>query len=133
MPAALWEAAADTALDRPLAGAGSGAFLEASIRHQDPPPVRFAHNLPLETWAELGAAGALLILGLYAYCAGLVWVRRHSGACLLLGPGILAFLTANLFDWSWHVPASTALFAIALGALAADPARTSMRGEAGSE
>jgi hypothetical protein len=30
---------------------------------------------------------------------------------------VIAFLVANLFDWPWHVPASGAVFAIALGAL----------------
>jgi hypothetical protein len=113
----LWRAAIDTAEDRPLAGSGALSFGTASLRYQEPPPVRFAHNLPLESWAELGAAGALLALLLYGGSIGLVWARRRAAAAWLLGPAVIAFLVANLFDWPWHVPASGAVFAIALGAL----------------
>lgn len=116
----LWRAAIDTAEDRPLAGSGALSFGTASLRYQQPPPVRFAHNLPLESWAELGVAGALLALLLYAGSAALVWSHRRSAAAWLLGPAVLAFLVANLFDWPSHVPASGAVFALALGALAAD-------------
>ena len=65
----------------------------------------------------IGVAGLALTLLLYAGSAWLVWSRWPGAAALLLGPAILAFLTANLFDWPWHVPASGALFAIALGGL----------------
>jgi hypothetical protein len=115
---ALWRAAIDTAEDRPLAGSGALSFGAASLRYQEPPPVRFAHNLPLESWAELGVAGAVLALVLYGASISLVWSRRRSGAAWLLGPAVLAFLVASLFDWPWHVPASGAVFAIALGTLA---------------
>lgn len=114
----LWRAAIDTAEDRPLAGSGALSFGAASLRYQDPPPVRFAHNLPLESWAELGVAGALLALLVYGGSIGLVWSRRRAAAAWVLGPAVIAFLVANLFDWPWHVPASGAVFAIALGALA---------------
>jgi hypothetical protein len=119
----LWGAAIDTAEDRPLAGSGTLSFGTASLRYQDPPPVRFAHNLPLESWAELGVAGALLALLLYAGSISLVLSRRRAAAAWLLGPAVLAFLAANLFDWPWHVPASGAIFAIALGALAGSSPR----------
>jgi hypothetical protein len=118
----LWEAAIETARDRPLAGAGARSFYEASLVHQDPPAVRFAHNLPLESWAELGIAGALCGLLLYGLSSALVLRASRSppaeGAAWLLGPAVLAFLVSNLFDWPWHVPAAGALFAIALGGLA---------------
>lgn len=121
-----WRAAVDTAEDRPVTGWGSLSFYRASLRYQDPPPVRFAHNLPLESWAELGAGGALLSVVLYGGCVGLVWSRRRTAATWLLGPAILGFLVANLFDWPWHVPASGAVFAMCLGALAgASPRRWS--------
>jgi len=113
----LWRAAVDTSEDRPLEGSGSLSFYVASVRYQDPPPVRFAHNMPLESCAELGVGGAVLALILYGGSAGLVWSRRRTLAAWLLGPAILGFLVANLFDWLWHVPASGAVFALALGAL----------------
>jgi hypothetical protein len=120
---ALWDAAVDAASDRPLAGSGSLSFYEASLPYQDPPAVRFAHNLPLEGWVELGVGGGLLAVGLYAGTAALVWSRRGTAAAWLLGPGALAFLLANLFDWPWHLPAAGAVFALSLGALVGMPAR----------
>ena len=114
----LWSAAIDTAEERPIAGSGALSFYRASLPHQDPPPVRFAHNLPLESWAELGIAGVALVAVLYLGSAALVWTRRRAAAAWLLGPAVLAFLAANLFDWPWHVPAAGAVFALALGALA---------------
>lgn len=116
-----WRAAVETAAERPLAGWGSQSFYLASLPHQDPPPVRFAHNLPLETWAELGAGGVLAVALLYGGSVRLVWTRRGSPAAWLLGPAALGFLIANLFDWPWHIPASGAVFALALGGLAASP------------
>src|SRR5207247_2105076 len=89
---ALWESAVDAASDRPLAGSGSLSFLRASRAAQNPPPVRFAHDLPLESWAELGLAGLALTLLLYAGSAGLVWSRWPGPAAWLLGPAVLAFL-----------------------------------------
>ena len=118
-----WRAAIDTAEDRPLTGSGALSFGPASLRYQEPPPVPFAHNLPLETWAELGVAGACLVLVLYGGSIGLVWSRRGGAAGWFLGPAVIAFLVANLFDWPWHVPASGAVFAIALGALAGSSLR----------
>ena len=118
---ALWRAAVDVGLDRPVLGAGSQGFFDASVADQDPPPVRFAHNLPLESFAELGVAGFALALLLYGGCAALAWSRRNEVAGLFLGPAVLAFLAANLFDWPWHVPASGGIFALALGGLIGAP------------
>ena len=125
---ALWEAAVDAGADRPLVGAGSLSFYDASLQYQDPPAVRFSHNLPLEGWVELGAAGAALAMILYGGTVALVWSRRGTAAAWLLGPGALAFLLANLFDWPWHLPAAGAVFALSLGALAGTAARTAERG-----
>jgi O-antigen ligase len=116
---AQWEAAVDAAVDRPVLGSGALTFLDASAAYQEPPAVRFAHNLPLESWVELGIAGAVLAVTLYAGSAWLVWIRRRSAAAWLLGPAVIAFLVANLFDWPLHLPAADAIFALALGALAA--------------
>jgi O-antigen ligase len=124
-----WGAALDAAADRPLAGSGSLSFYEASAAYQEPPPVRFAHNLPLESWVELGAAGALLIVILYLGSAAVVWMRRHTAAAWLLGPAVIGFLLANLFDWPWHLPASGAVFALSLGALAGVPLGAPPRGD----
>jgi O-antigen ligase len=114
-----WRAAAETVADRPLAGSGADAFLAASARHQREGPVRFAHDLPLELAAELGALGAMLALALYATAAAAVWRARRSPAGWLLGPAVLAFLAAGLVDWPWHLAGSGAVWAAALGGVVA--------------
>lgn len=116
---ALWGDAAATFAERPLLGAGAGAFLAASAERQGESPVRFAHSLPLEVGVELGVLGlgalALLVAG-----AGLALRRaRGTPSLWLFGPAVVAFLAANLVDWSWQLPGVGAIFAVALGGLIA--------------
>lgn len=114
-----WGAALATWRDRPLHGAGADAFLTASATHQRGAGVRFAHALPLELAAELGAAGFALGLALYAAGARAAWLARRTPAVWLLAPAVLAFLTASLVDWPWHLAGSGAMFAAAAGGLSA--------------
>jgi O-Antigen ligase len=114
--AAQWSAAVDTAIDHPVAGAGAGSYAVASRTHQSGTPSIYAHDMPLETGAELGPLGLLLALALYGSVAVLLWrIRRHPAA-FLVAPGVIAFLAANLVDWEWHLAASGAVFASLLGA-----------------
>ena len=117
----IWRAAVATAGDRPLKGFGSGTFLEASREHQlehRPRPTRFAHNLPLEAWVELGLAGLALVLALYAAAAReIVRAARRNKDAYLLVPFAAAFPLANLLDWPWHLLGSGVLWALVTGAL----------------
>ena len=113
-----WSAAVETFLDRPLHGTGADAFLAGSARHQDGAAIVFAHDLPLELAAELGIAGLLLALALYAATVRLVWVARARRAAWVFAPPALAFLVANLLDWPWHLAGMGAIWALACGALA---------------
>jgi len=116
-----WEAAVDTWLDRPLIGAGSSAYYAASVRHQGASPTPFAHNLVLELAAELGVLGLALGLGLYGATLWTLVRARATPVLWLLGPGVAAFLIANLVDWSWHLAGLTATWAVAAGALQVYP------------
>ena len=124
---ALWSDAVDAARARPFAGAGSETFLVATQANQDAPATRFAHSLPLESAAELGLLGAALVLALYVACATGVAGCRDVELLWLLGPAVLAFLMANLFDWEWHFAGSVAVFAICLGPLLAWRLRATSR------
>lgn len=115
----LWDAALSTAAERPLLGAGADAFFVASVEHQSGALARFAHDLPLELLVELGVAGLLLGLGLYAACVRALWRARASPAAWLLGPAVAAFLVGSLVDWPWHMAGSGAVFAAALGGVIA--------------
>jgi O-antigen ligase len=114
-----WRAAVETWSDRPIGGTGADAFLVGSVRHQGGQTIVFAHDLPLELAAELGVAGLILALGLYAATARAVWRARGTTAGRLLGAAALAFPVANLLDWPWHLAGSGAVWALCLGALCA--------------
>ena len=116
---ALWHVAVETGQDRPLIGGGADGFLPASLIHQPSSPIRFAHDLPLELAAELGIVGLLLALALYGATARELWRCRARTPFWLLAPAAIAFPAANLIDWPWHLAGSGAVWATALGALAA--------------
>jgi hypothetical protein len=110
-----WEAAIETFADRPLYGTGADAFLAGSARHQDGQTIVFAHSLPLELAAELGIAGLILALALYAATARTIWRARDRW---LLGPAAATLPITSLVDWQWHLAGAGAVWALAIGALA---------------
>ena len=112
-----WGAALQTWLDRPLLGAGAGAYYTASAPHQGSASSRYAHDLPLELAAELGILGLLLSIALYASTAWSISRALHTPALWLLAPMAIAFLASNLLDWTWHLAGLGALWAAASGAL----------------
>lgn len=113
----IWQGAIDSFSDRPLQGGGADSYLFASAGHQGSRSVFYAHDLPLELAAELGIAGLLLALALYATAGRALWRSRAGPAFWLLGPAAIAFLAANLVDWPWHLAGSGAVWAAALGAV----------------
>ncbi len=112
-----WRAAWDTWLDRPVLGAGAGTYAAASRRHQRVATSLYAHDLPLELAAELGALGLALGLLLYATAARALVRAWTTPTLWLLGPFVAAFLISNLFDWTWHLAGLSAAWAAAAGAM----------------
>jgi O-antigen ligase len=118
----IWRAAIHTAADRPVRGYGASAFLAATRARQleeRPVPTRFAHDLGLQEWVELGIAGLLAVLGLYAAVG---WTlareaRPANRAAWLLAAAVAAFPLANLLDWPWALTGAGALWALAAGGL----------------
>jgi hypothetical protein len=114
----IWRAALDTATERPIQGFGAGTFLIASRRHQlseRPVPTRYAHDLALESWVELGLAGLLATLAWYsAVLSGVLKRRSLEGAWMLI-PAVAAFPLATLLDWPWQLAGVGVLWAIAAG------------------
>jgi O-Antigen ligase len=115
----LWEAAYEAALDRPLGGSGADTYAIASAPYQDEDRVLFAHDLPIELWAELGIAGAVAALALYAAVVLALARARRTPALWLAGPAVAGFLLANLVDFPWHLAGAGAVWALALGAVIA--------------
>jgi hypothetical protein len=117
----LWGEAVDAFESAPVAGLGAGGFEEYWAQNA---PIGFfardAHSLPMQQLAELGLAGAALLLGFVAAVAlGAVrWLRggRESDPAILVAVIAAGAVTAAI-DWSWLIPAVLAPVAIASGLL----------------
>jgi hypothetical protein len=92
----------------PWLGSGAGTFDLYWDRYRKTIyGVRDAHNLYLETLAELGPIGLLLlVLTLGSPLLGLRSTRRGSLLAAAAG-AYVAFLLHAAFDWDWELPAVT--------------------------
>lgn len=107
-----WSVAWHSFEDAPLLGEGAGTYARTWLAERPiPQPVRDAHSLYLETLAELGPVGLLLLA--VALAAPLA-VHRSRWTPAGLAP-YAAFLIHAAQDWDWELPAVT-VAAIALGA-----------------
>ena len=124
--------------EKPILGHGAGTYQFSwnQLRTIEL-PVHDAHSLYLESFAELGIVGGLLVIALIAtllWCAFATWraapePQRDRYAALLAT--MLAFAVGAAFDWFWEIPALGAFFFLAAGVvvagrcnqLAADPRR----------
>ena len=103
-----WDVALGAWGDDPLRGSGTAGFRANWLRERDiDEPVRDAHSLYLETPAELGLVG-LLLLGLFiagvALCARAAVMRERA---LVTGAvaGVSLFAVHAAIDWDWELPA----------------------------
>jgi hypothetical protein len=117
---AYWRVAVSAFAADPAIGVGAGGFQAAWLeRRTIDDVVRDAHSLPLETAAELGTVG-LLLLALFAggvVAAGRRVARGDPG--LAAGPvAALAVWGAHAaIDWDWEMPALTLVAAVLAGTL----------------
>lgn len=105
----LWRLAWNDARRHPVLGSGAGTYERYFLAHQpsDVGFVRDAHGLYIETLAELGPVGLLLLLVvLAAPFAALPRARRHPLAAAAVG-AYVAYLVATGVDWHWELPAVT--------------------------
>ncbi len=115
----LWEAAWEAGLERPLAGAGADSYVFATAALQEGGNALYAHDLPLELFAELGILGLAAAIALYVAVGATLLRARRSPALWLAGPAVAGFMLANLIDFPWHLAGAGAIWALALGALIA--------------
>jgi O-antigen ligase len=121
-----WRVAIDSFGDEPVRGHGAGTyqFSWQQLRSLSM-PVRDAHSLYLEAFAELGVVGGLLVLGLVGV---LLWTgfaawraargaQRELYAALLAA--LVAFAVGAAIDWFWEFAVLGAIFFLAGGALVA--------------
>jgi len=103
-----WQVAWEDFEAHPVVGSGSGTFGRYWLEHR--PVGRFirdAHNLYLETLAELGIVGlALLVVALAAPVASAVTVRNEALVPAALGAYSVYLVHAGV-DWLWEMPVPT--------------------------
>jgi tetratricopeptide (TPR) repeat protein len=112
----LWRVAWDDAGRHPLVGSGAGSYAAQWFRDR-PSPVDAtnAHELYLETLAELGPLGLALLLTALGVPLIAAWrARRHPLMAGVLA-AYVAFLVHVAADWDWQL-AAVGLAALACGA-----------------
>lgn len=124
----LWRLAWDDARSHPFSGAGSGTYERYFLAHQPAGigRVRDAHGLYIETLAELGPFGLILLLS--ALLVPLTALRQARAHPLIPGAtgAYVAYLVHTGVDWDWELPAIT-LAALLCGATILVSARRSVR------
>jgi hypothetical protein len=125
-----WGAAVDEFQAHPLNGGGAGSWEAWWLEHGSlPVPSEFAHSLYLETLAELGIVG-LLLLGGAVLVAATGAVRAalalQSGEIAAAAACGIAFFVAAAYDWVWQLSGiamvGVGMLGFALGALPAQRA-----------
>jgi O-Antigen ligase len=130
----LWRVALDDAEDDPLLGDGGGGYQFSYLRHRELAfqQVHDAHSIELETLAEFGVPGLILLLtALAAAGAGAVGVRRSGPpgdhlAAIALASGTYWLVHCSI-DWFWPYPAVTAPVIALLGSAGAARLRPAPR------
>src|SRR6185437_15511547 len=106
--AGLWRVAWHDVRTHPLLGSGAGTYERYYLQHRDTGlKVKNAHNLYLETLADLGPVGLVLLLaGLAAPLAAGLRARREPLVPVAVG-GFAAYLLHAGADWDWQMTAIT--------------------------
>src|SRR5262249_8924320 len=104
----LWRVAWHEAKAHPLLGGGAGSYERYWLLHRPTTlQVQDAHNLYLETLAELGPIGlALLLLALGTPLVGAFQARRHPLVPLACA-AYVAYLVHAAADWDWELSGVT--------------------------
>jgi O-Antigen ligase len=116
---AYWRVAFKAFAAEPLHGVGAGGWSVWWLRYRTVREfAQDAHSLPLQTLAELGVVGALLLL---AFLGGLALAARTAlrvDRAAVAGPiaALVVYVAHAPLDWDWQMPAVT-LVAIVLAGL----------------
>jgi hypothetical protein len=117
-----WEVAAREFWEHPVTGTGSGGFAVEWLKERDRVDAATdAHSLYLETAAELGLLGLLL---LFVFMAGVAAAavrlyRLDAGAAAGPAAALAAWALHAGLDWDWEMPAVTVPALILAAALVA--------------
>jgi O-Antigen ligase len=119
-----WHATWQVAERHPLGGSGAGTYDLGWAAYGDLGrwgEVLDAHSLYLETLAELGIIGLVLVLGLVAPAAAALRRERLPLGTSAALAGAVAYLVHTGLDWDWEMPAVTVVGIACLAAACPEP------------
>ncbi len=132
----MWRATARMMADNLLTGVGAGAWEVEAPRYQNTgshlETDYYAHNEPLQLLAEFGLVGLLALAGLIGYLLVATWLtlrcrsdgnEAEGGLRAVVLTSLLALLLVSNAGFPWRLASTAAIFAAALGALAASDSR----------
>jgi hypothetical protein len=122
---AYWDAALETFAADPAVGAGAGGFAAEWLQRRDiTEVVRDAHSLELETAAELGLVGLLLLLVAFGGVVAAIRAAAARDPSLAAGPAaaLAVWAAHSAVDWDWELPAVTLVAAVLAGVVLAQGA-----------
>jgi hypothetical protein len=94
--------------DHPVLGGGAGSYDSYWFLHRRvPATVHDAHNLYLETLAELGPPGLLLLILVLGVPLTSLRRARSSPLASVAFAAYIAYLLHAVIDWDWEMPAVT--------------------------
>ena len=104
-----WHVATTMVADEPLLGTGAGSFEARFVREGSIGlPARDAHNLYLETLAELGPVGLALLLATVAVpLTAIPQAARSSVVGPAAAAAFVAYFLQAALDWTWEIPVAT--------------------------
>jgi tetratricopeptide (TPR) repeat protein len=92
----------------PWLGGGAGTYYFAWMLDRPRATiVHDAHNLYLETLAELGPVGLALLVAMFAAPLAALPRARHDGFATAAFGAYIAYLSHVMLDWDWELPAIT--------------------------
>jgi O-antigen ligase len=106
----------------PIRGAGAGGWAVAWLRLRTiNEGAQDAHSLPLQTAAELGLVGVVLLAGFFGGVAVAARRAHRLVPGLAAGPiaGVVVYVAHAPLDWDWEMPAVTLVALILAGSLLA--------------
>lgn len=105
---AYWRVAISDVRAHPASGSGAGSFDDYWYRHATiQAGVQDAHSLYLESLAELGPLGLLLVFGVLVPPLGAAVIARGDPTVAIAAGAYVAFLVHAGLDWDWEMPATT--------------------------
>jgi hypothetical protein len=113
-----WKVAWDLFADHPILGIGAGTWEYAWVLKEPYPDYNERpHDLYVETLAELGVIGAV-VLFFALFTPLFAGVRGHSNALAATAlAAAVVFVVQSAVEWDWQLPAVTVPFLLCSGAL----------------